>query len=383
MKTVIRIKPTLTPHKDRFNGRLAINKPTHKQAKDKIITLTEILNSKAVLIEEINLLIIESNSYLYSINSHLSDIIKPKADPVIKISTFMQFKENHKTIEDKVSDYTQKIAEKIKTLAIHINEYTDALSDAKELQQYIYSDTKFFKDVQGIITFNELRILEMKNLDVQALKCLETLEQFKTTTLYHLRESTEFELLKKNPKEIIENEISQIENRVEKYRVILIKVSLLFSIIGIYNYLAYNYYINSNWSTNVYADTNNIPSILINIFPKLHAAATIISMFMLLVGVLRLVKRGNPSSGFLMIVFAALLNFTFYVIYGIFGIESKPQVVSIEHVNFTVEFFNFGSYGTNIISFVCLIAINFIFYLKFKNIKNIHRKNQIVNPFGF
>lgn len=361
-----------------------------EKAKKEIIKHTELLNSKAELVGDINQLISESHAYLKPINNALTDVITSK-DTVVKVATFWSFKKNSKSIENEVNSFIQKLSLKSNALDISSVEYEEILLKIKELQKYIDNESKFHRDIAGIISFNELRILEMKNLKIQTSTCIETLEQFKVSTLYHLRETIKNELLNKNPDKLISNEIATLNHRIAKLTnrsMKLIKAFLFTFIITTYNYCTHRYNFIWNREKEIYSNsiagshleselTEHVTSMYSFMSTALIVASTI-SFIMVLMKIAECIQDRNK--GLIGLMMNLIFLIIFMIVQRLISLEPEGNLVAIHHITHTVSFYNFGSTGNVFFNAILLIMVAFYIFTKEKTKRNLNRMNKITKP---
>lgn len=377
------------------NGSNAVEL-TPDEAKKRITEYADILTNQSALIDKINITISESNQYLSPISNSLIGI--EKTDHVTKLAIFACFKKNAEVIEDKIDGYIQQLNQHNEELSSCTYNYTNIVREIENLQILLDPESKFFQTAVGIVSYNKLRIVEMGNKDKQITHQIDVLEQFKVSTLYHLRESIDQEFVGKDTIALIEQKLIEIKNKIAKIkswkpRILISQVILI--VLFFYNYLADKYHINFTRTVEKYNEVSNsndglnvmdVGQAAESLIGTITVMARLIALPLFIFGIFKVFhavqdpERNSVSSGVFFIFVSAFINMITFILP---SPNTNGTVAYIEHKTYTFDFFNLGATGSLIflMLFVMLTALIFVNIKRVSALNTMHEK--ISNPFNF
>lgn len=275
-----------------------------------------------------------------------------------------------------------------------IYNYENIIREIQTLQSFLDKESKFFQTSVGIVSFNKIRIIEMKNKSKHITQQIEVLEQFKVSTFYHLKESIENEFAGKDVGNLINTELERVDTSISQIKLWTPKIlttQILLLIATIWNYLADKYHITYASTIEIYNHPAEQSSSIVGISQAadkmsstLIVMTTIVSFMIFIMGIFRIFnamrdpERVSITSGLMMVVFAAVLNISSYGLKGI--LTPNNEVVGEQQVNITYDFLNFGPTGTTFF-IVCNLLLACLFIINTKRkISLEHRYELIKNP---
>ena len=301
-------------------------------------------------------------------------------------------------IEDKIDGYIQQLNQHNEELSSCTYNYTNIVREIENLQILLDPESKFFQTAVGIVSYNKLRIVEMGNKDKQITHQIDVLEQFKVSTLYHLRESIDQEFVGKDTIALIEQKLIEIKNKIAKIkswkpRILISQVILI--VLFFYNYLADKYHINFTRTVEKYNEVSNsndglnvmdVGQAAESLIGTITVMARLIALPLFIFGIFKVFhavqdpERNSVSSGVFFIFVSAFINMITFILP---SPNTNGTVAYIEHKTYTFDFFNLGATGSLIflMLFVMLTALIFVNIKRVSALNTMHEK--ISNPFNF
>lgn len=391
----------LSDQDDIFYDSSDFNKNKHEVAKEKINNFSEILISQAELTENITKNITEFNDYLKPISEKI--LIMNQQDDFYKLASFVHFNKNINEIGERIDSFNQKFITAKKDLYECINNYRNVVQLIEKLHSDLIEESKFYKNSLAIIAYNKMRIQDMKNKVLHIDSSIETLENFKSSTLYHLRESVSLGLVNKDVEVLIKENLERLDKEInhnEKSYKFKKTVSLTVLFMAFYNFIAYKFPISYTSEKKIYAspafsdnDQNFSPplqSAIDDIFSLMgdifNIGCIAVGTFMLLFSILRLSSSLQSQSenseedivvGFMMLVLSAAPFFIPIIFNDIFDSNDEKVYQGTKIFNHTIEFYNLGISGSLILLLITMGVTLSAFYSKSKFKKTLNYKLDI------
>lgn len=338
-----------------------------QNGKQKIFALVSTLTDLNPNIIEISSPIEESNILLKSITDEINQL--NTNDNLLKLA-------NLAVLEAKLPKTRKQIDYFILRLLSGREETERVCLDYGRVIQSLESETKLLKDddplkvdALGIVSINNLKLKNYKNQVHSANSQIETLEKFKTITLYHLSDTINSNKQDKDSPILIE--IRRVMQNLKEKQNIYGGSLFLFLILAGYNYLADNYHITYESTKEIAHSVSNSADKfsygLSGVLSTMQTFGTFLSTIMLIaVGGSLFISR-SPTSLFMLLP-AAGIGILSSLLPALFGISESETTYTEQIVQVSYDFYNFGSMGTIILMFL-VICLGFMSYQKNKAYK--------------
>lgn len=365
----------------------------HEMAKLRIKTYSETLINQSELTEKITKKITDFNNFLKPVSDKITKI--NTQDNLIKMVNLFYFGKNIDSINGKLSVFTYELNLLKDDTKSCIESYEDIIIKIKDAQKDLNGESKFYEHSAGIVTFNEIRIQDMKNKILNINNILETIENFKTSTIYHLKESIGQELSGKNAKDIIDENLKVLTDKIlitqKSYSALKYTYSALF-VLAAYNFWAYKFPIKYTSKEEIYKTvesgsfeaiganagvlTNSISEVMANI---VKTGGVIAGGGLVLMGVFSLMSATRPESdrsagsGLMMIVFGSVISILPSIMLdGILDDGTEQVFQGVKHTNVTLEFYNLGLSGCFVLIFaaIAFVILSLVKKAKLKRLTN-------------
>lgn len=362
----------------------------HDHAKDEIIKLAEGLTNQSELTENITLKISEFNSFLTPISEKILSI--NKKDNLLKMALLVNFSKKTEEIEQKILTYNTEFNSFKNKITECIESYSLVIQLIESLQSEINPVSKFYKNSLGIVAFNKMRIEDMNNKILHINSCLETIENFKTSTLYHLKESMGQGLANKRTHQLIETGlellqkiINQTQTKIYISKIGVAIAAILFS----YNYITSKYYIKYHTSENIYASefskateaAKGMGGAMVDLESTMSgviSALSILIAFPVFFMAYQKLIRGNTVGFMALMIFSVIFCGGLLMLSETFD-SNEPEIQYSVEVIKTIEFYNFGSLGNIFLLATCVFILIYSIFKKYQLKKQKNYQSNIKN----